>query len=175
VTALVARARTLGPAFDLLANYRPGGFFFERAGVGVSTIGIAGRIGVEGGPERLPILAREVETVLRAVRVSGDGPAPIAVGAIPFDAGWPAHLVVPERSVIRRAPGRTEQLDVVPEGTVEVTPSLSRASSGTKRWYERWWVWAIIGGVVAGSATTVAILTRPAPENVDAVVRWPQR
>lgn len=126
MTALVARARTLGPAFDLLANYRPGGFFFEREGVGVSTIGIAGRIGVEGGPERLPILAREVEMVLRAVRVSGDGPAPIAVGAIPFDAGWPAHLVVPERSVIRRAAGRTEQLDVVPEGFAPLNPERER-------------------------------------------------
>ncbi|HEX5951054.1 MAG TPA: chorismate-binding protein, partial [Actinomycetota bacterium] len=126
MAALVARARTLGPAFDLLANYRAGGFFFERAGLGVSAVGTAERIGVAGGPERLPILAREVETVLRRVRVPDGGPVPIAVGAIPFDAGWPAYLVVPERTVIRRSPGPTEQLDVFPEGLAPLNPERER-------------------------------------------------
>ena len=126
--SLVARAKVLGPAFDLLANYRPGGFFFERAGMGVSTVGIAERIGVEGGPERLATLAREVETVLREVHRDGDEPSPIAVGAIPFDSGWPAHLIVPERSVIRRREGETRQLDVVPEGLAPLNPPRGRAA-----------------------------------------------
>jgi len=124
--SLVARAKVLGPAFDLLANYRPGGFFFERAAMGVSTVGIAERIGVEGGPDRLATLAREVETVLREVHRDGDVPSPIAVGAIPFDSGWPAHLVVPERSVIRRREGETRQLDVVPEGLAPLNPERER-------------------------------------------------
>ena len=37
----VVRAERLRPAFDLLAAYEPGGFFLERAGVGVA--GSAGR------------------------------------------------------------------------------------------------------------------------------------
>jgi isochorismate synthase len=126
MAALVVRARTLGPAFDLLANYRPGGFFFERGGLGVSAMGTAERIGVDGGPERLQILAREVETVLRGVRSQDGGPPPVAVGAIPFDAGWPAHLVVPERAVIRRSPGPTEQLEVFLEGLPPLNPERER-------------------------------------------------
>ncbi|HEU4356017.1 MAG TPA: isochorismate synthase [Actinomycetota bacterium] len=126
MATLVARPRRLGPAFDLLANYRPGGFFFERAGIGVSAVGMAERIGVEGGPERLSILAREAQTVLRDIRVQGGGSPPIAVGAIPFDAGWPAHLVVPERTAIRRSPGATEQLDVFPEGFAPLNPERER-------------------------------------------------
>jgi isochorismate synthase len=116
----------LGPAFDLLANYRPGGFFFERAGSGISAIGIAQRIGVDGGDERLWMLAREVETCLREVYRHDRLVSPIAVGAIPFDRGWPAHLVVPERSVIRRAGGDTRQLDVVPEGLAPLHPERER-------------------------------------------------
>jgi isochorismate synthase len=116
VTTLVARASRLGPAFDLLATYRPGGFFFERAGLGVSTAGIAERLGVEGGPERITILAREVETVLREIRREPDAAPPIAVGAIPFDEGWPAHLVVPECATVRTREGETHRLDVFPEG-----------------------------------------------------------
>lgn len=127
MATLVARAKTLGPAFDLLANYRPGGFFFERAGLGMSTVGIAERIGVEGGPERITTLAREVEAVLREVRRDDEAvPAPVAVGAIPFDAGWPAHLVVPQRSVVRRREGETRLLDVVAEGLAPFNPERER-------------------------------------------------
>ena len=35
---LVAKARQLGPAFDLLANYRAGGFFLERSGLGLRIV-----------------------------------------------------------------------------------------------------------------------------------------
>lgn len=123
---LVARSSALGPAFDLLANYHPGGFFFERAGLGVSAVGVADRIGVEGGPDRLWLLAREVEASLREIHPDGDGPAPIAVGAIPFDAGWPAHLVVPERTVLRLREGETRRLDVHLEGLSPLYPERER-------------------------------------------------
>jgi isochorismate synthase len=127
VPTLVARRRQLGPAFDLLANYRAGGFFFERSGLGVSAIGVADRIGSEGGPQRIWMLARETEARLREIRsedVAGAGP--LAVGAIAFDDGWPAHLVVPERAVIRRGAGRTHQLDVFPEGLAPLHPERER-------------------------------------------------
>jgi isochorismate synthase len=126
VPTLISRTRTLGPAFDLLANYLPGGFFFERAGVGVGSIGVAERVGVDGGDERLWMLAREIESSLREVRRSRDGCAPIAVGSIPFDAGWPAHLVIPERAVIRRREGETRQVDVYPEGFAPMHPERER-------------------------------------------------
>ncbi len=124
--ALVARARSLGPAFDLLANYQPGGFFFEHAGLGVSSVGVADRVGVDGGDERLWMLAREVETTLREIHRPSDAPQPIAVGAIPFDPGWPAHLVIPERAVIRRREAETRQLDVFPEGFAPLDPERER-------------------------------------------------
>ncbi len=124
--SLTARAKTLGPAFDLLANYREGGFFFERAGLGVSTAGIAGRVSVDGGPDRVRMLAREVETTLPEIHADGPSLPPIAVGAFAFDEGWPAHLVVPERSVLRRASGATWQLDVFPEGLGPLRPGRER-------------------------------------------------
>ena len=41
-------------------------------------------------------------------------------------------------------------------------------------WYERWWVWAIAGTVVAGSVgTTVYLTTRSEPDNVPLRVRSP--
>jgi isochorismate synthase len=126
VSTLVARASRLGPAFDLLATYRPGGFFFERAGLGVSTVGIAERLGVEGGPERITILAREVEAVLHEIRREAGTPPPIAVGSIPFDAGWPAHLIVPERATARRREGETHRIDVFPEGFAPLNPERER-------------------------------------------------
>ena len=124
--ALTARARTLGPAFDLLANYQAGGFFFEHAGLGVSSVGVADRVGVDGGEDRLWMLAREVETTLREIHRPAGGPPPIAVGAIPFDPGWPAHLVIPERTVIRRREAETRQLDVFPEGFAPLDPERER-------------------------------------------------
>jgi isochorismate synthase len=115
--ALIARSRRVGPAFDLLANYRPGGFFFERRGLGVSTTGIAARIGVDGGDGRIERLARAVEADLREVRSGrSGGPAPIAVGAISFDEGWAADLLIPSRAITRSATGETWQLEVWPEG-----------------------------------------------------------
>ncbi|MBI2237441.1 MAG: isochorismate synthase [Actinobacteria bacterium] len=113
---LVGRARKLGPAFDLIATYRPGGFFFERSGVGVSSAGIATRVGADGGPNRIERLATLVGAALQEVRMEGDGPAPMAVGAIPFDEDWAADLVIPSRTVRRDTPGETWQLDVGPEG-----------------------------------------------------------
>ncbi len=127
---LVARARPLGPAFDLLAGYRTGGFFLERRGLGVAGVGIAERVGVPGGPERISILAREVEATLHGIRAEDGTPAPLAVGALTFDEGWPAHLVVPERTVARLAEGATVQLDVGPEG-------LPPAPPGRVRWTGR--------------------------------------
>jgi len=114
--ALIARARKLGPAFDLLANYRAGGFFLERSGMGLAGTGVAGRIRARAGPERILRLARLTTEGLRAIRCEGEGPPPIAVAAIPFDDRWVADAVIPSRVVARHMPGETWELDVFPEG-----------------------------------------------------------
>ena len=124
---LVASSTRLGPAFDLLANFRTGGFFFERRGLGVSTAGAVRRIRSPGGAGRIVDLGRAATSTLASIRAADGAPPPVAVGAMPFDDGWPAELVVPERAVVRRAEGETWRIDVVPEGL----PSLD-----TER--ERW-------------------------------------
>ncbi|MBI2238165.1 MAG: isochorismate synthase, partial [Actinobacteria bacterium] len=121
----------LGPAFDLIATYRPGGFFFERSGVGVSSAGIATRVGADGGPNRIERLATLVGAALREVRMEGEGPAPVAVGAIPFDEGWAAELVIPSRTVRRDTPGETWQLDVGPDGPAPPDADRERWSGRT--------------------------------------------
>jgi len=101
---LVSKARKLGPAFDLLANYRAGGFFFERSGLGLAAMGVAGRIRAKAGPERILRLARLTTEALRAIRRESEGPSPIAVAAIPFDDRWSADAMIPSRVVARHVP-----------------------------------------------------------------------
>jgi tetratricopeptide (TPR) repeat protein len=43
-------------------------------------------------------------------------------------------------------------LEVVEKSPEEI------AAAGETAWYERWWVWALIGGVVAGATTTAVVL-----------------
>ena len=131
MSALVARTGTLGPAFDLLAAYHPGGFFFERAGLGLSSGGIATRIGADGGPGRIATLARQVEAALHEIHLERGAPAPLAVGAIPFDEGWPAHLVIPTRAVVRRTAGETWHIDVWPQGMTPVIEDRGRWTGRT--------------------------------------------
>jgi len=38
-------------------------------------------------------------------------------------------------------------------------PPQETAAAGETSWYERWWVWAIVGGVVAGATATAVVLT----------------
>jgi hypothetical protein len=47
-------------------------------------------------------------------------------------------------------------IDVLPDTTVEVRPSLSR-EEGRVPWYKRWYVWAAVGGAVAVAGAGVAI------------------
>jgi hypothetical protein len=74
VTGLAARATRLGPAFDLLAGYRGGGFFLERAGLGLSTSGEVDRVTSEPGPERILRLSRSVMEALAPITADPPGP-----------------------------------------------------------------------------------------------------
>ncbi len=86
----------------------------------------------------------------------------------------PLRVAAPGRYAIRvTRPGHDDflaRLDVLPDALVEVTPTLGRKHTPT-RWYQRWWVWAIVGGVVVASATTAVVLTTRGPDEVPAVVR----
>ncbi|MGZ4124009.1 MAG: isochorismate synthase [Actinomycetota bacterium] len=123
---LAATTKRLGPAFDLLANYRPGGFFFERRGLGVAAAGTAARVRTPGGAGRIVRLGQLATATLAEIRSVPAGPPPVAVGALPFDDGWPAELTVPERVVVRREEGETWQLDVVPEGLAPLDDARER-------------------------------------------------
>jgi hypothetical protein len=87
----------------------------------------------------------------------------------------PLKVSAPGRYTVRvKRPGHSDfvaRLDVLPDATVEVTPTLSRISKPL-RWYENWWVWALVGGVVAGTATAVAAVSlSQGPDSVPAVVK----
>ena len=115
-----ATARERGPAFDLLAAWAPGGFFFERRGEGVAGTGRAASVAVDGGPGRFARLARAVETTFASVSRSDDDVAPlIAVGGASFDGARSAELVVPARAVMRGG-GRSVEVTMgdISEGAV---------------------------------------------------------
>lgn len=43
----------------------------------------------------------------------------------------------------------------------ETTAVWTRLEERPEKWYQKWWVWTIVGVVVAGGATTAAILLQP--------------
>jgi isochorismate synthase len=108
------RASSLGPAFDLLAAYAPGGFFFEREGLGVAAPSLAG--GREIGASDLAGLARAAASELR-----GSDARAVAVGALPFLPG-PASVWVPPRTVARVDGRETWLVDVGEEGPGAFVP-----------------------------------------------------
>lgn len=118
-----ARARPLGPAYDLLAAYRaPWGFLFERAGAGVAAGGVARRLTAPTGPGRIGRTAATVAEALARIDLDGGpgSPEPIAVGGFAFDDEAPSSIVIPHRTV-RRAErgGPTWELVVGPAGEGE--------------------------------------------------------
>jgi isochorismate synthase len=117
----------LGDAFDLLAAYRPPGFFFARAARGV-----AGAVGYptvtfgSTGP-------RDVVETLRRSTTHRHPVAPIAAGAIAFRRGGRIlhELMVARRAAVRGADGRTWRLDTVYQGGgAEDPPPFERAEGG---------------------------------------------
>jgi isochorismate synthase len=113
---LAAHADRLGPAFDLLAAYRPGGFFFERGGLGISGAGVAEAMDAGTGPERILRLSRMLGDALGRVERVRAGPPPVAVAAIPFADDAPARGAIPARATVRHSPGQTWRIDVTADG-----------------------------------------------------------
>jgi isochorismate synthase len=128
----VVRAERLGPAFDLLAGYAPGGCFLERAGVGVAGSLSSGDPWVMtlSGPQmgaRPPTL----EQLFGGFDVGAlptDAPAPLLFGSIPFDPERAGHFVFPKRTVRRDRVGETWMLRTDDE-TGDVPAEASRERS----------------------------------------------
>jgi hypothetical protein len=88
----------------------------------------------------------------------------------------PLVLSAPGRYTLRVSrPGYEDfvaRLDVLPEATVEVTPTLTRQVTPPK-WYQHWWVWTLAGGAVAAAATAAVVVGTRGQDVVPAVVRLP--
>jgi len=131
-TRVVVRAERLGPAFDLLAAYAPGGFFLERAGVGVA--GSAGRrepwgMAISGSQMRsgLPTL-EHLFSGFDVEPLPSDAPAPLLFGSIPFDPERSGLFLFPARTVRRDRQGETWllRLDDEPGDVVVSEPTHGR-------------------------------------------------
>ena len=129
-TPLVVRTKRLGPAFDLLAAFEPGGFFLERTSLGVSTVGTVATISVPPGPERILRLARRVAETLDAIRRAPEDTQPIAVTALTFDDHEPAEASVPARATMRRRSGETWEIETM-------SSSIPLPASVHERWASR--------------------------------------
>ena len=116
MTELAARATRLGPAFDLLAGYREGGFFLERSGLGLATSGEVDRVAAEAGPERILRLSRSILEALASIEAEPGSPSAAAVASIPFDDRQPAEAVLPRRATMRLDAGETWQVEIAPRG-----------------------------------------------------------
>ena len=126
-TRVVVRAERLGPAFDLLAAYEPGGCFLERAGIGVA--GSAG----SGEPWIMTLSGSQMgaapptlEMLFSALDVEAlpaDAPAPVLFGSIPFDPERSGHFVHPRRAVRRDRDGETWTLRLDDERNVPPKPT----------------------------------------------------
>ena len=69
--------------------------------------------------------------------------------------------------------GHTEfraRIDVLPDAAVEVRPVLSPRPGSS--WYEKPWVWAIAGAVVAGGIATAVIVAQPDASTVPVDVQF---
>ena len=111
------RAERLGPAFDLLAGYGPGGFYMERAGIGVAGTPFPGT-----RPWTIRLADTEATTVgelFSEMDLDGldpSAPPPLLVGSVPFDPALGGRFMFPARTVRRDREGETWSLELVRPG-----------------------------------------------------------
>ena len=126
---LIARATRVDGNPDLLGYFTPDdGVFFEHPSRALVTAGAAHTISVPAGPALVARAGRAARDILSQVR-SEDGPAPIVVGALPFDEETPATLVVPRVAFVRHHE-ETWKVAVGDDRDVETAavPTLPRGS-----------------------------------------------
>jgi menaquinone-specific isochorismate synthase len=115
--SLVAEVREIDHGDDVLAHFDPDGFAWLHDGGGIVAAGVAARVPVD-----------DVASVLASVAVDGTvgvpGTGPLAVGALPFDPGAPADLVVPALVVTRRERTYVTRIAAVsPTGSASAAPT----------------------------------------------------
>lgn len=92
-----AVTRRLDEAVDLNDVARGDGYLFVRDGIGVAGRGVAARVPRDDVAAFLAAIEHDTEV---------EGVAPVAVGALPFEPGAAAELVVPRLVVGKAADGR---------------------------------------------------------------------
>ena len=117
---LVTPTRPLPAAGDLLDAMGDGGAVWLHDGGGLAPSGVAARVVVGAGPDRIARAAEEVAELLDAIDVDDPlrlpGTGPVAVGAIPFHHSVIGELVVPAVVVGRTPQGRAWVTETGPAG-----------------------------------------------------------
>jgi menaquinone-specific isochorismate synthase len=103
--ALRAATLRLDPArtpalFDLADEAR---FAWRSGRHELVAAGVAARVVLGSGPGRLGQAAAATRATLATIAIAGEGPGPVAAGALPFGPAAPGELIVPEL-VLRRRP-----------------------------------------------------------------------
>jgi hypothetical protein len=109
---------------------------------------------------RWGILRIDSDVAGAEVRIGGERKGVTPLAPIPLQAPATVDLRVVKK-------GHTDfiaRIDVLPDATVEVRPVLTRRPGSS--WYEKPWVWAIAGALVAGGVATAIIVAQPAPNTV---------
>ena len=109
------RVERLGPAFDLLAGYAPGGCFMERSGTGVAGLPFPGTL-----PWLLDLRGPYgVEELFADVDLYGldpDAPPPLVFGSIPFEPDRGGRFLFPARAIRRDRDGETWMIELLRDG-----------------------------------------------------------
>ena len=113
---LVARTRPLEHDPDLLALAGDDGVVVLHERAGLAGLGVAARIELPRTGGDAGATAAVLGAVERHDEVGLPGCGPVAVGALPFDPGAPAELVVPAVVVGRAEDGSRWVTTVAPEG-----------------------------------------------------------
>ena len=111
------RAKRLGPAFDLLAGYGPGGCYMERAGIGVAGVAFPG---TQPWTMRLadvdPPTVDDLFSDLDRGGMDPSAPPPLLFGSVPFDPGLGGGFLIPARTIRRDREGETWSIEVMRGG-----------------------------------------------------------
>jgi len=109
-----ARISRLGPAYDLLAAYRPEGVFMEREGIGVAGGASPGTfVMAVASPHTLsgPYEAQRILGGIEVVDAPEGAPAPFFFGSVPFDPRRTGRFQIPHHAVRRDREGETWAID----------------------------------------------------------------
>lgn len=115
------RAERLGPAFDLLAGYGPGGCYMERGGLGVAGAPFPGArswVVCNGDPQRRGG-SPNVSVLFAGLdlgRLDPSAPPPLVFGSLPFEADRGGLFMLPGRTIRRDREGETWAIEVLREG-----------------------------------------------------------